>query len=111
MKPIQTMIERMRTRPDIGVVDQEQSWKLLITKGRKYLCEVTVPHAVLEWFASVQDRTERKEVWSDWMDYEGYDDTPRSELMESMVDDVESFADRVSKEALILPLSIYKPEA
>lgn len=104
------MIERMRARPDVGVVDQEQSWKILITKGGTYLCEVTVPHTVLEWFASVQDRAESKEVWSDWEDYEGYDDTPKRDLEESMADDVERFVDRVSKEPLILPLSIYEPK-
>ena len=99
----------MRARPDISVVDQEQSWKILITKGGTYLCEVTVPHTVLEWFASVQDRAESKEVWSDWEDYEGYDDTPKRDLEESMADDVERFVDWVSKEPLILPLSIYEP--
>jgi len=104
------MIERMRTRLDVGVVDQEQAWKILIPKGGRFRCEVIVPHTVLEWFASVQDRTESKEAWSDWMDYEGYDDTPKSHLEESMAEDVERFVDRVSKEPLILPLSIYEPK-
>lgn len=104
------MIERMRTRPDVGVVDQEQSWKLVIPKGGAYICEVTVPHQVLEWFASVRDRRENKEAWSDWTDYEGYDDTPKSDLEDSMADDVERFIDRVSKDPLKLPLSLDEPE-
>ena len=104
------MIERMRTRPDVGVVDQEQSWKLLIPKGDRFRCEVTVPYTVHEWFASVLDRIESKEVWSDWMDYEGYDDTLKSDLEESMAEDVERFVDRVSKKPLILPLSIHEPK-
>jgi hypothetical protein len=110
MNAIPSMIERMRTRPDVGVVDQEQSWKLLIPKGGRFRCEVTVPHTVLEWFASVLDRIESTEAWSDWMDYEGYDDTPKSSLEESMAEDVERFVDRVSKEPLTLPLSIYEPK-
>ena len=104
------MIERMRTRPDVGVGDQEQSWNLLIPKGRRFRCEVTVPHTVLEWFASVRDRIENKEVWSDWMDYEGYDDSPKADLEEAMAEDVERFVDRISKERLSLPLSIYEPK-
>lgn len=110
MDAIHAMIERMRARPDIHVVNQEQSWKLLITKGRTYLCEITIPHAMLEWHASVQDRTRHKEVWNDWMDYEGYDDTPKSDLNQSMAEDVERFVDRVSKKALNLPLNIYEPK-
>lgn len=110
MNAILSMIERVRTRPDIEVIDQEQSWKLLIPQGGLFVCEVTVPHTVLEWFAAVRDRTESKEAWSDWMDYEGYDDTPKSELEESMAEDVERFVDRVSKQQLSLPLSIYEPD-
>jgi hypothetical protein len=110
MNPILSMIERMRARPDVGVVDQEQSWKIVIPKGGTYICEVTVPHTVLEWFASVRARAENKEAWSDWSDYEGYDDTPKSDLENSMAADVERFVDRVSKGPLTLPLSIDGPE-
>jgi hypothetical protein len=110
MNAIPLMIERMRMRPDVGVVDQGQSWRLLIPKGETHFCEVTVPHAVFEWFASVRDSDEGKEVWSDWMDYEGYNDSSQAELEESMADDVERFIDRVSKVPLCLPLSIYQPK-
>jgi len=110
MNAIPLMIERMRMRPDVGVVDQEQSWRLLIPKGKHISVNVTVPHAVFEWFASVWDSDEDKEVWCDWMDYEGYNDSSQAELEEEMADDVERFTDRVSKVPLSLPLSIYEPK-
>lgn len=98
-------------RPDIGVSDHAESWKLVIPKGRQYVCEVTVPHEVLEWFACLRDRLKNEIVWSDWMDYGGYDASPKAELESSMIEDIESFADRVSKDPLTLPLQIYKPKA
>ncbi len=104
------MIARMRMRPDVGVVDQEQSWRLLVPNGETHFCEVTVPYAVFEWFASVRDSVEDKELWSDWMDYEGYNDTSQEELEVLMANDVERFIDRVSKVPLSLPLSIYEPK-
>lgn len=108
MNAIPTLIERMRNRPDVGVIDEEQSWKLVIPKGGIYVCEITVPHTVLEWFARVTERKSSNDVWSDWMDYSGYGDSPKVELERSMADDIESFTDRVSKRQLQLPLNIYE---
>ena len=50
---ISEMIEVLRRRPDVGIVDQDQSWVVFITKGHDLFCEVTIPHDALEWFASV----------------------------------------------------------
>lgn len=100
----------MRQRPGIGVVDEEQSWRLIVESDSVYLCEVTVPHAVLEWFGSLKDRASKEEVWSDWMDYEGYDDSPKSELEQTMASHIERFLDRVSMDRIELPLSIYEAE-
>ena len=49
MSRIRQLIEVLRKRPDVGVVEQEQSWRVVITKGRDLFCEVTIPHDALEW--------------------------------------------------------------
>ena len=95
-------------RADVGVVDETQSWLIIITKGRDLVCEVTIPHEVLEWYASVKHRRDKKEVWSDWMDYSGYDDRPREKLEVEMAGDILAFVDRVSKKEPLLPLKIYE---
>jgi len=108
MSRIHQLIDELRVRADVGVVDGAQSWLIIITKGRDLFCEVTVPHDVLEWFASVKQRPDKKEVWSDWMDYSGYDDRPREKLEVEMAGDILAFVDRVSKTEPLLPLKIYE---
>ena len=109
MSSIRQLIQQLRIRSDVGVADQSQSWLVSISKGRDLFCEVTIPHDVLEWFASVKHRRDKKELWSDWMDYSGYDDKPREQLEAEMAGDILAFIDRVSfKEPLILPLKIYE---
>jgi hypothetical protein len=65
----------------------------------------------LEWFACVKRRGQDKEEWSDWMDYRGYDDTPKEELEADMADHIAAFVDRVSTRELRLPLRIYEEPA
>lgn len=111
MSHIRHLIEQLRKRIDVGVVDEAQAWRICITKGGDLICEVTVPHEVLEWFASVRQRHDQKEVWSDWMDYCGYDDRPKEQLEVQMAGDVLAFIDRVSTAEHLLPLKIYEPYA
>ena len=105
---IRQLIELLRKRSDVGVVEQDQSWLVVITKGRDLFCEVTIPHDVLEWFACVKHQHDKREVWSDWMDYSGYDDSPKEKLEAEMADDILAFIDRVSVSKLVLPLRIYE---
>jgi hypothetical protein len=109
MSRISQLIESLRMRSDVGVVNESRSWRIVIAKGGTLFCEVAVPHDVLEWHACVMSRREKKEVWTDWLDYEGYDERPREELEAEMADDILAFVDRVSARELALPLSIYEP--
>lgn len=108
MARIRQLIESLRARGDVGVADEPQSWRIVITKGGYLFCEVTVPYDVLEWHACVKDRREKKEVWADWMDYEGYDERPKDALEEEMAVDLLAFVDRVSFQEIVLPLNIYE---
>jgi hypothetical protein len=111
MTSIRQLIQELRVRSDIGVVDEASSWRLAITKGRDLVCEVIVPHDVLEWHASVKHRREKKDVWSDWMDYSGYNDNPREKLETEMARDILAFINRVSITKQLLPLKIYERQA
>jgi hypothetical protein len=106
MSRIRQLIESLQQRNDVEVVQQEQSWLVVITKGGDLFCEVTIPRDVVEWFASVKQRQDKREVWSDWMDYIGYDDRPKEKLETEMADDILAFIDRVSVSGIVLPLSI-----
>ncbi|MGC9942480.1 MAG: hypothetical protein ABSE48_11640 [Verrucomicrobiota bacterium] len=111
MTRIRQLIEQLRKRSDVGVVDEAQSWRICITKGRDLVCEVTVPHDVLEWFASVKHRRDKTELWSDSMDYSGYDDRTRKQLEVEMAGDVLAFIDRASTKVPLLPIKIYEAVA
>ena len=108
MNSIQQLIQELRNRPDVGVVDEAQSWRISISKGRDCLCQVTVPHSVLEWHAAVWHKREKKDVWSDWMDYSGYDERPRESLEVEMAADILAFVNRVSIKEPLLPLKIHE---
>ena len=108
MSRIRQLIEELRKRSDVGVVEQQHSWLVTITKGRNLFCELTIPHDVLEWFACVKDRRNEREVWSDWMDYSGYDNSPTDKLTAEMAAHILAFVDRVSASELVLPLRIYE---
>lgn len=108
MSRIRQLIEVLRKRSDISIVDQQQSWLVVIPKGPDFVCEVTVPHEVLEWFASVKKRPDMQEAWSDWMDYTGYDDSPMEKLEAEMTNDIVAFIDRVSASELMFPLTIWE---
>ena len=108
MNRIQQLIQELRARSDLGIADETESWRIVITKGRDLLCEITVPHDVLEWHAIIRHRREKREVWSDWMDYSGYDNRPRASLEVEMADDVRAFVNRVSIKYPLLPLKIHE---
>ena len=108
MNRIHELIETLRKRSDVGVADETHSWRVYITKGPDLGCEVTIPRNVLEWHASVKHRRDQKEVWSDWMDYTGYDDQSMEQLETSMARDILAFIDRVSIKVPLLPLQIYE---
>src|SRR5262245_10764960 len=42
MSRIRQLIELLRSRPDVAFVEQEQSWLVIITKGRDMICEVSI---------------------------------------------------------------------
>ena len=111
MNHVRQLIDSLRKRSDVAVVEQEQSWVVVMTKGRDLCCEVTIPRDVLEWFASVKRRQDKREVWSDCMDYDGYDDRPKERLESEMADDILSFIERVSASELVLPLRIYEAKS
>jgi len=111
MTRIRQLIESLRKRSDLGVADEPHAWRIVITKGRDLFCEVTVPHEVLEWHACVKHRRDKKEMWADWMDYEGYDERPKDVLEGEMAVDVLAFVDRVSVHELVLPLNIHEKSA
>jgi hypothetical protein len=111
MSAIHRLIESLRLRSDLGIIDEKDSWLINISKGKDFACEVTIPRDVLEWHASVKHRQENKEVWSDWMDYSGYNDDTKEKLEADMARDIAAFVNRVSINELRLPLQIFEKNA
>jgi hypothetical protein len=105
---LRKLVNQLRTRGDLSVEDQQSAWLVRIPKGKAFVCEVTIPFEVLEWFASVRCTEDEKEVWSDWMDYRGYDDSSDEKLEADMAEDIAAFVERVATSELHLPLSIWK---
>ena len=108
MSRLRKLVNQLRTRGDLTVDDQQSAWVVRIPKGKAFVCEAMIPFDVLEWFASVKRTEDEREVWSDWMDYRGYDDSPDEKLEADMAEDIAAFVERVTTSELRLPLSIWK---
>jgi len=84
------LIDQLRRWPDLMVREQEHSWLVEIVR-ENWICEVVVPRTALEWFATVKRRIGGKDLWSDWMDYRGYDRRTDDELATEMAGHIEAF--------------------
>jgi hypothetical protein len=51
---------------------------------------------------------EKKEIWSDWMDYSGYNDRSKEHLEAEMAEHILAFINRVSASELKPPCLIYQ---
>ena len=81
-------LERFDSSPDVSLRISGAA-KVLEAKRGGLTIRVTVPDDVLEWFVDVVDGT--AVVLQDWWDYEGYDDTPKEALAQSMASDIDDF--------------------
>jgi len=107
MSALSDLIARLRQRHDLTVAELPFAWRVTLTREPDLLCEIIIAHEVLEWFAAVTNPADDRELWSDWMDYVGYDDRPRHVLEEEMARDILAFIQRLSTSPWTLPLSIY----
>ena len=82
------VLDRFNSCSDVSVRVSGQAKVLEVKRGRMTI-RVTVPNNVLEFFVDVLDGA--TVVVQYWWDYEGYDDTPREELAQSMASDINEF--------------------
>jgi len=88
---VEEIVKSLGARFSVLVQAAGAGWKLQLPGRGEFLCDVAVGPRALEWYATLQDRTERREVWSDWMDYRGYDKTPEEELLAAKARDLAWF--------------------
>jgi len=46
---MQDLSARLRTSPDLEVLDLAHAWEISVPKPGGFLFEITVPHEALEW--------------------------------------------------------------
>lgn len=56
-----------------------------------YYCELNVGPESLEWYISVREELSKAEVYNNWHDYQGYDDSSESLLIQNKMNDVLRF--------------------
>lgn len=82
-------LRQFEGRPGVSIAPKGEALELTVLRG-DIAVRVVVPEAVLEWFVDVEGPNSGSRA-SDWFDYEGYDDTPRSELEEVMAEEMAGF--------------------
>jgi hypothetical protein len=86
---MQTMLARLGDENGVEFVERAEVSILRISKPAGIVFDVTIPHAVLEWFVDVRDCS--GSVWSEWADYYPIKNETESELMTDMESDIERF--------------------
>ncbi len=103
MSHVEQLVSRLQERFEVSVESRKDSWLVRLPQD-EFVCEVTIPVGVQEWFAAVKRADDGSEVWSDWMDHYG---ASESELDAERADSISSFIERVLSDGIRLPLSIH----
>ena len=103
MSRVEQFVKNLQKRTDVIVESQEHSWLVRVPRG-EFVCEVTIPVRVQEWFAAAKRAEDGSEVWSDWMDHYGADEP---ELDAERADSISAFIERVFTDGIQPPLSIH----
>lgn len=96
------LIRSLQERPDISVESRTDAWIVRVPRG-EFVCEVTIPVRVQEWFATVQWADDGTEVGSDWMDHYG---SSEQELDAERAESISAFIERVFRDGIRPPFSI-----
>ena len=68
------------------------SWQIDLPRRGRFTCQLDVGPDALEWWLTVYDQVDGKEVWKDWMDYLGYHNgKTEAELIEDKGCDISTF--------------------
>ena len=82
-------LRQFEGRPGVTIAPQNESLELTLVRGDIEV-RVLVPENVLEWFVDAKPRSARSGA-SDWFDYEGYDETPFSQLEQDMAEEMATY--------------------
>jgi hypothetical protein len=89
---MENAVARLRKKAGVIVKDGDESWTVGVSRPPSLSFEIVVPHSVLEWFVTVKNAGNGKDIWNDWADY--YADTgtySSSSLSSQLENDIERF--------------------
>jgi len=86
---MKTMLARLRDENGVELVGKAEGFILRISKPAGIVIDVTIPHAILEWFIDVRDSS--GSVWSEWADYYPINNETKDQLLLDMESDIERF--------------------
>jgi hypothetical protein len=86
---MKAMLARLRDENGVELVEKAEVSILRISKTAGIVFDVTIPHAVLEWFVDVRDSS--GSVWSEWADYYSVKNGTKGQLLLDMESDIERF--------------------
>jgi hypothetical protein len=84
---LKTLLERLSDVKGVELIEQGAASVLVVRKSDGLWFNLTVPHAVLEWFVDAYD--DSGVIWSDWADYYPVEGESREQLASEMVRDLE----------------------
>ena len=87
---MQELFQELLKDPEIFTIDGSVNLFLLPEK-EGYSCELSIGPDALEWYTTIKNKHSGQVVYSNWVDYLGYDDTPENQLIEQKVSDIKTF--------------------
>jgi hypothetical protein len=90
---VEEVLARLTALYPMTVTPWGAGWHVRLAMRDNFICELHVGPDALDWYAGVLDPADGRELWSDWMDYLGYDKRPKVQLIEEKQRDLASFVE------------------
>ena len=89
---MQTFLQELCTKHGLSLDKHGDGWEILLPERTGLSCLLRIGPDALDWGTSVGQDT--KELWSDWMDYLGYEERSEADLISDKQRDISVCVER-----------------
>ena len=90
-KSLLDTLTRIAIRHGLQLTPQGVGWQLELPLRGNLRGRLTIGPDARDWYLTLSDAFDGREVWSDWMDYLGYDDRSEEQLINDKGQDLAWF--------------------
>lgn len=93
MLTLEENLTTLATSRGLELFQQGDGWSISLPARSAYVCELNIGPEVLDWYATLRREGEGHDVWTDWVDYTGYDRRAEATMLEDKCCDIRWFTE------------------